>query len=170
MSLTVSPPPEGCIRIRFVKSDDLISMAIRVDTLSKVSHTEAVLRDGTIIGAYPGGVARQPNDWDATSTDQMFVDVPCSAPTIEAWENWLVSKIGTPYDFAAITGLALHRDMHTEGTTICSALMIDGLRHLGIVDEKLFDADHQTTPHMLASALSMMSKMCYFRITPLQGS
>ena len=165
--LVVPPAPEGHLRIRLVTDEnDAMAFLIRTDTLSLVSHAEVVLRDGTIIGAYAAGVARRPHDYDTGSTAQMFVDIP--HPEVDAWEAFLIGKIGTPYDYAAIAGFALHADMHTPGHTICSALVADALRHVGLITEKQFKPDHATSPSDLALALSFMAKICNFTITPLE--
>ena len=165
--LVVPPAPEGHLRVRLVTDmNDPLSFLIRTDTLAAVSHAEVVLRDSTIIGAYASGVARRPADYDTGSTAQMFVDIP--HPEVDAWEAFLIGKIGTPYDFAAIAGFALHTNMHTPGHTICSALVADALRHIGLITEKQFKPDHQTSPGDLALGLSFMAKICNFTITPLE--
>lgn len=167
--LIVTPPPTGHIRIRFVTDDtDPLAFLIRLDTMAKVSHTEAVLRDGSIIGAYGQGVVRNAINFDKTSSAQMFVDIPRTAEQINAWELFLMTKIGTPYDYAAVAGFALHANMHTPGHVICSALMTDALRHNGVVSEKQFKPDHMTSPGDLAMALSFMAKMCDFTVTSLE--
>jgi len=169
MPLIVPPPPDGHISIRFATDyHSPLAFLIRADTMSPVSHAEAVLRDGTVIGAYGGGVARRANDADADSSSQMFVYIPCMSGQIDAWEAFLVSKIGTPYDYEAIAGFALHKDMHTPGHVICSALITGALRHIGIVSEKLLKPDHMTSPSDLAMCLSFMAKMCDFVIMPLE--
>jgi hypothetical protein len=165
--LVVPPAPAGHLRIRLVTDEnDPLAFLIRTDTLSQVSHAEVVLRDGTIVGAYGDGVQHRPGDYDTGSTAQMFVDIP--HPDVDAWETFLLGKVGTPYDYAAIAGFALHADMHTPGHTICSALVADALRHVGIVSKKQFKPDHMTSPSDLALALSYMAQMCGFTITPAQ--
>jgi len=169
MPLIVPAPLSGHISIRFVTDyNSPLAFLIRADTMAPVSHVEAVLRDGTVIGAYGGGVARRANDADADSTNQMFVYIPRTSEQIDAWEAFLVSKIGTPYDYEAIAGFALHKDMHTLGHVICSALITDALRHNGVVSEHLLKPDHMTSPSDLAMSLSFMAKMCDFVIVPLE--
>lgn len=170
MALVVTPPPAGHIRIRLVTDmNDPLSFLIRLDTISKVSHSEAVLRDGSVVGAYETGVTHRSSTADVGSTLQMFVDIPCSPEQIESWEAHLLRRIGMPYDYAALAGFALHTDMHTEGHTICSALVMGALRHVGVLSEKQFKPDHRISPGDLATSLSFMAKLGNFIITPLGG-
>lgn len=98
--LIVSAPPANTARLRFVTTaNDFGAELIRFDTRGAVSHVEAVMADGSIIGSYANiGVTRQPNNFDCTSTMQIFVDLKMPEPTYKVWSEFLADRIGWPYD------------------------------------------------------------------------
>ena len=49
---------------------------------------------------------------------------------------WLNGQVGMPFDFEAIAGFVLRKDLHSVGKWFCSALDFAGLQAVGI---KLFD-------------------------------
>ena len=154
--LVVQPPPAGIIRIRFVTHDDnFFSRLIRWQTLGQVSHAEAVLREGRIIAALAGeGVVEKPLDYDETSTEQTFVDIPVSEDQALHFEKYLHSRIGRPYDWETIAGVALHTGWRRPGGFICSMLQALGLRQAGVFRRPLSEPAHEITPRDLLLMLS----------------
>jgi hypothetical protein len=115
-----------------------------------VSHVEAVMHDGTIVASHiETGVARSPIDYDTTSTLQIIVDLPMEDEMVDKWENFLESRVGWPYDTAAIAGFATHFNEHEKGALICSALQVDALRHCGWFSVPLAQKYHQISPVVL---------------------
>ncbi|MEJ0051844.1 MAG: hypothetical protein WDN02_11675 [Methylovirgula sp.] len=52
------------------------------------------MADGTIIGTYsPGGGLSQPNDFDKTSTSQIFVDLPMTPKVYGHWRDSLQYRV-----------------------------------------------------------------------------
>ncbi len=149
--LVVTTPPQNKARLRFVTGkDSLLSRLIRFGTTGAVSHVEAVMHDGTIVASHiETGVARFPIDYDATSTLQIVVDLAMEDDMVDKWENFLESRVGWPYDVAAIVGFATHFNEHEQGALICSALQVDALRHCGWFPVPLADQYHQISPVVL---------------------
>lgn len=128
------------VALRFVTANDLISRAIRGGELGFwASHVECRMPDGTLLGAHvDGGVQARAGDYDATWSQQLFVDVPCNAAQAAAFYSFLASQIGKPYDLTAIGEMA---DGFTTGEApdwvqspawICSALQMGALIASGI--------------------------------------
>ena len=153
--LRVSPPPPGFARIRFVTQEtSLFGRLIRWRTMSRVSHAEAVLPNGTIIAALSEGVRNVPGDYDTTSTSQIFVDVLMPPNDLNRWVTYLWSRVGRPYDWSAIYGEALHLNWRRPGGFICSMLCALSLRESGTFPHPLSDPAHEITPRDLLLILS----------------
>jgi hypothetical protein len=135
MPLAIPTPPLNTARLRFVTTKrNVTGFLIRLrETEGPVSHVEAIMEDGSIIGAYsPGGVLRQPNDFDKTSTLQIFVDLPMTAEMYAHWKEGLEYRIEQKwqYDQKAIFGFILFDGkLHDAHKVICSALQVDMLSH-----------------------------------------
>jgi hypothetical protein len=104
------------------------------------SHVEAVTKEGFYLGALmSGGVQLRPSTYDTTWTSELFVGVPTTDEQEAIFWDFLMSKIGLPYDHAAIiemaagvlTGEAQH--WPTAQAFICSALQTAALLTAGII-------------------------------------
>jgi hypothetical protein len=150
MSLIVPIPPANTARLRFVTTkNDFFSRLIRLnDSEGPVSHVEAVMADGTIIAALiKGGVQRLPGDYDKTSTLQILVDLPMTAEMYAHWAAFLEYRLGWKYDAKAIAGYALHNGgLHDPRKLICSASIVDSLRHCGWWARPLAQKYHAIDP------------------------
>jgi hypothetical protein len=135
MPLIVPVPPPNTARLRFVTTKrNILGELIRIrESEGPVSHAEAVMADGSIIGAYsPGGVLHQPNDFDKTSTLQIFVDLPMTPEMYGHWEAGLEYRVANhwQYDRKAILGfIFFDGHLHDAHKVICSALQVDMLSH-----------------------------------------
>jgi len=128
--------------------------------MGRVSHVEAVLPDGTIIAALAGsGVINVFGDYDETSTSQVFVDIPASSDKISQWTRYLASRLGRPYDWETIAGLALHTGWRMKGGMICSMLQALALREAGVFPYPLSEPAHEITPRDLLLMLSSQFEM-----------
>jgi hypothetical protein len=130
------------VRLRFVDTNDsLVSRVIRGAELGfAYSHVEAVTPDGQYLGALSdGGVQSRPSTYDTTWTRQLFVDVPATDQQSAAFFGFLHSKIGLPYDFAAIAEMAdgvltgEAPDWTAANAYICSALQTAALLTAGLI-------------------------------------
>lgn len=133
------------IRIRFVSHRDLASRVIKSAQCGAwPTHCEAVMPDGTYLGSrWEGGVMARPKGYDAGAMDrEQFVDIPCTQEQADVFHAYLISMIGTPYDFEAIMemaeGAALGKaeDWDETKSIICSAFMVSGM----ILAKVVFDA------------------------------
>jgi hypothetical protein len=107
-----------------------ISAAIRYTTRSWASHAEFFVNDGYLqytLGARSlGGVKIRPASRDHYSRVEQF-----TANGIEQAYAWAYEQIGKPYDFSAITGIALDRNYHDENRWFCSELVAVAFEQVG---------------------------------------
>lgn len=157
------------IRIRFVTGNDFLSSAIRVGERDGwTTHAEAVLPDGSLLGAHlDGGVQIRPAGYDkATMTRELIVAldpyVDGETQVIESngksrrenvFYEFCRQQIGKPYDVTAIAGLALDRDWRETDSWFCSELMAAALEACGYLP-KLSAADNHISPRDLLLVLS----------------
>jgi len=129
------------VTLRFVSSGDMISRIIRGAELGfPYQHVEAKMPDGTLLGAHlDGGVQARAADYDKSYAYDLYVEVPCSADQAAAFEAFLRSQVGKPYDLEAIAEMA---DGFVTGEVpnwpskpswICSALQTAALLTAGII-------------------------------------
>jgi hypothetical protein len=158
------------IRIRFVTCTDLASRLIRMQAGVSMpftpSHCEALAQDGkSYIGAhFDGGVKDRLVGYDdatrmalpdGTAADRIIA-LPWTTPGQETmFYNFVVSRIGQPYDWKAIFGFQAP-DFHTHlpDHVICSAFMVAGLREAGVFQWPLTVPFHHITPRDLMLMLS----------------
>jgi hypothetical protein len=144
------------IRLQFVCGKGLSSRFIAWygNGYGGYSHVDAVLPDGTLLGArddaigsVPAGVQiRQPfyEQW----LRRVVVSITSTDDEASLWEKYLRSQLNEPYDPQAIWGFILGIRRHTKGHWICSALQTRALCTIG----KLFSfpvPDSQVTPDAL---------------------
>lgn len=123
------------LTIRFIGSSDVVSHLIEWTTNSLWCHTEALSRDGQCwVGAHAGtGVQARPLNWCKDTTRQAVYALPVSYDEYERAMTWLASKVGEPYDYKAIVGLALHNRVgYSDQELICSAFMTEWLMTAGL--------------------------------------
>lgn len=114
------------------------------------SHTEMLSRDGkSYIGAHiDGGIAARPIGYDAaTMKAELLIDL--GADGDEAAFAYIESKIGEPYDWAAILDFLLPVNLHQQKHVICSAFMHLALRKKQYFPWPLPWPAHMTSPRDL---------------------
>lgn len=105
------------------------------------SHVEALMQDGTLLGAhYDGGVQARAADYDKGQWhQQLYVPVPCTPAQALRFTAFLESQIGKPYDMPAIEEMALGvltgeaPNWPQKPSWICSALQTAALLTAGII-------------------------------------
>lgn len=120
--------------IRFIYEPGIVSKLIAWQTNSLWCHTEALSEDGMQwIGAHARtGVQARPLTWCTPLRERRY-RVNVDAASYARAHKWLRSKIGTPYNYEDIAGLALHwRIGFKKRAIICSALMTDFLNVAGL--------------------------------------
>jgi hypothetical protein len=148
------------INVRFVTGNDFISNAIRTGERDGwVTHAEAVLADGSLLGAHiDGGVQIRPAGYDkATMTRELIVRLEVAANTAPLAEtlffDFLQAQVGKPYDVTAIAGLALDRNWREDDSWFCSELMAAALETCSYLPA-LSATDNHISPRDLLLVLS----------------
>ena len=144
------------IILRFVRAHKLFSDLISFDERFWATHVEAVMPDGNYVGAhFFGGVQSRTPGYDRW-VRQLFVNLPCTEAQQKAHLDYLIRRLGTPYDWQSILGFAAHGDFHATHHMICSALIHMSLRQPEApwFPYPLAIPAHMTSPAILAVALS----------------
>ena len=128
----------GCemIIIRLVRHDDPLSWGIIQNTGGVVSHAEAILKGGTIIGAFAeGGVQERPLDYDGGKfLKEILFALPADDDMAARFEHYLRSPrvLGEPYDYPGIVNFTHPGwDLHAGHHVFCSDLIHLALRGIG---------------------------------------
>jgi hypothetical protein len=122
------------LTIRFINEPGLASRLISWATDSLFCHTEGLSRDGrSWVGAHAGtGVQARPLNW-CTPTRERRYAIPVDDYLYDKATAFMESKIGEPYDYADIVGLALHARLGaSDHEIICSTFMLQWLNAAGI--------------------------------------
>jgi hypothetical protein len=133
------------VTISFVNAPSLITDLIRIRS-PFVSHAEFILPDGRRLGAHmKGGIQARPDGYQALDTEyrcKLWVPEP------DAFYAGANAKIGTPYDWKAILGLATGEDFHAPHEFICSAFVTTMLLDYNMIVPLPFKP-HQVAPYDL---------------------
>lgn len=120
----------SAIRLQYSTESGIGSALIRWWTDSRWSHVDAVLPDGSLLGARPDypvggqtGVQIRPANY-AAFTGRLVVQV--ETPRADAFYNVLRRQIGKPYDTAGVLDFVFDQDGNvlTPHGFFCDALMI----------------------------------------------
>lgn len=129
------------LTIRFINERGLVSRLITWGSDSLFCHTEGLSRDGkSWIGAHAKtGIEGRPLDWCKPTLEKRYA-IPVTKAQYEAAMTFMETKVGTPYDYEDIVGLAIRKRMAGKHRLICSAfmtewLMAGGLRPLNVLEE-----------------------------------
>ncbi|MGD1213089.1 MAG: hypothetical protein ABR973_17315 [Candidatus Acidiferrales bacterium] len=144
------------IQLRFVTCNDPVSASIRLGEYGFwASHVEAVMPDGTLLGAhYDGGVQARPKGYDAATVErERIVDLPCDDATEQKFLAFLRDQLGKPYDLRAIVALVAERDWRQPDSWFCSELQAAALEACGWMP-KLADNVSKITPRDLLLIVS----------------
>lgn len=114
------------LTIRFINEPGILYRIIDWETDSLFVHTEGLGRDGqSWVGAHAGtGVQSRPHDWCKPTFERRYA-LTVTDEQYEAAMQFMDSKIGCPYNYSDIIGLALHsRKGASDHEIICSAFML----------------------------------------------
>jgi hypothetical protein len=142
---------------RFVAHPDEITRLIikaTCKTGGQVAHAEAIMRGGTIVGAFAeGGVQERKLDYDGGKFQfEQLIAIPVSAETQAAFEHYMRSPevLGEKYDyFGLFDFVQMIGDWHAGHKVFCSALIVDAARYVGIFKHPLPIHAHGVSPIML---------------------
>lgn len=130
------------VTLRFVTGPGLVWSIIRRSEMGLwAGHVEALMPDGTLLGAHQdGGVQARPRYYDKGQwTQEAFVTLPATAKQQTAFEAFLRLQIGKPYDMGAVEEMAIG-ELTGEAPSwpespawICSALVMAALLTAGLI-------------------------------------
>ena len=149
------------IRFQFVLGSGLSSRLISWygQGYGGYSHVDALLPDGTLLGARsdsvggkPPGVQIRPPGYEKWKA-RTVLELPTTSQQAVDWETYLRSQIGKGYDQADILGFILGKPFASPGHWICSALQLSGLEAIHRIPV-LGVTPQQCPPNMLAVILS----------------
>jgi len=144
------------IQLQFVKGSGVGSRLIAWWAMGYAgfSHVDAVLPDGSLLGARsdaiggkPPGVQIRPAGYEAWSR-RCVVTISSDQQQAARWETFLRSQIDSGYDKADILGLILGIPLASPGHWICSALQFRALQVIGKVPDMAI-TPQQVPPNML---------------------
>ena len=118
------------------------------------THVEALLGDGTVIGAYIdlGQVARRPADYDAADwAQQLIVEMPFTADQEQLAVQFLNAQLGKPYDDFGLGSFVVARDWRSPDHWWCSDLQTAMCERSGWMERLATDI---TTPRDLLLVVS----------------
>jgi hypothetical protein len=145
------------ITVRFVTCNDPISAAIRAAEYDFwASHCEALMPDGTLLGAHAsGGVQARARSYDTGQfVKEVYVDLPCDDATSQKFYDFLRLQVGKPYDMTAISAFLLGRDWREADSWFCSELQAAALEACGWFASPLATAVNHVSPRDLLLVLS----------------
>lgn len=118
------------------------------------SHVDAVMQDGSLVGArsdqvggQPPGLRRRPPQYEHWRM-QTLVTFPNTEALYPAFEKATLAKVGSGYDKADILGFIIGKPLMQPGHWICSAAQADSLAEVGLLHVSPF-SPQQITPTSL---------------------
>jgi len=140
------------ITIRFVGGDDAVSRLIRAGSYGYwATHTEALMPDGTLLGAHlEGGVMARPRDYDTGEFErEEYVELAAKQSAEDAFNSFLRGQLGKAYDMKVIEAIAAsaligERNWRDSGKWICSELITAALEAAGWLPNLAVDVNHLT--------------------------
>lgn len=143
------------VSMRWVTHAGFVSNAIRrVEYGFWATHVEAVMGDGTVIGAYIdlSKVARRPADYDAADwVQQLIVPMPFTAEQERLFRQFLDAQIGKPYDDFGLGSFVVARDWRSPDHWWCSDLQTAACERSRWIEQLATDI---TTPRDLLLVVS----------------
>ncbi len=122
------------ITLRFVSHTGIFNWACRIAQYGfEYTHVEAVMPDGTLLGAMSDGVKARPPFYDAGKFNhEMFLEVSATTEQEEIFFEYLRSQIGKPYDYGAVLSFFWpSRDWQVSDHWDCAELIDSSLAMSG---------------------------------------
>lgn len=149
------------IRLQFSRQAGIASGTIAWFSSGHLSHVDAILPDGTLLGArsdsvggQPPGVWIRPSDY-AKFVTTVVMEIPCGAWQEKKYYDFLYAQQKKGYDKWAILAFAANRDWREPDSWICSELQAAAGEHAEIWP-KLFLTANKITPVALALGCSFL--------------
>ena len=145
------------ITIRFVSHTGIFNWACTIAQYGFWgTHCEAVMPDGSYLGAISDGVkARNPKYDKGSLKHEIFLDVKATSYQAEIFHAFIESQIGKPYDLWAILAYFYpSRDWQSFDAWYCSELLAAGLAECGILPKEMAVKFSRVTPRDLMLLVS----------------
>ncbi|MDR3439891.1 hypothetical protein [Telmatospirillum sp.] len=158
------------ITLQFCSFDSFWGKAIPWFTQGDVGHVDAVLPDGSLLGAQheaglggpdvPAGVQIRPANYGDTSgmTGRIRVPLPATDGQADTFWSFLQAQIGKPYDVTAIEAFIAGRNWHDPDAWFCSELIAAALEHAGVFPYPLSSPANRVTPASLLLVCSALAE------------
>lgn len=153
--------------LRFMATKGFVSSAIKFveGTAAYADHVEAKNRAGDgWIGAHAHiGVQDLPLNWATEIIWERQYELEMTDEQYELAMGFLESKIGTPYDYAAILGILFHdQKIDDPRRLMCSCLQYEGLwTGKWLMLNVLPEAAHMVTPETLHLSPLLIGRCTY---------
>ena len=147
------------VRLRFVQGKGFGSQAISWFSSGHLSHVDALMPDGKLLGARSDvvgggdGVLERPNPYEEVAKIVTY-DIPASPAQAVAFYSFLRDQLGKAYDHLAIFAFAFGRNWRDTEEWYCSELIAAALEDAAILTKTLFLSVNKITPVMLATLVS----------------
>lgn len=131
----------GAIVLQFVEGSGLGSGMIKWFGHGAFSHVDAVLPDGTLLGArnddidgVPAGVQIRPASYVARETVRR-VELPATDEQAAAFYQFMREQIGKPYNRVGIAAFMVNASWSSVGAWFCSQVVTAALQAAGWLRE-----------------------------------
>jgi hypothetical protein len=108
------------------------------------------------IGDVPAGVWPRPQNY-MRFIRRLTIRIPCSDRQERDYYDFIVSQIGSKYDWKAILAFVFNRDWRILGTWICSELVAAGLERVRVFPYRLFLDANKIDPDTLVFGISAVT-------------
>lgn len=145
------------ITLRFVAHSGVFNWACQIAQYGFWgTHCEAVMPNGTYLGAISDGVKARPWDYDIGGfKKEIFLKVKTTADQEDIFYAFVESQIGKPYDLWAILSYFYpSRDWQSFEAWYCSELIATGLAECGILPKEMAVKFSRITPRDLLLLIS----------------
>lgn len=148
------------IVLQFVGASDLGSEMIEWFSQGVVSHVDAVMSGGSLLGARsdeiggkPPGVQIRPANYENFARVVRVV-MPCPGAMADEFYRLIQAEIGKPYDKEGILAFIVGRDWRNPQAWFCSELQGAMLERCGYFESPLATPSNKLTPAGLLLACS----------------
>jgi hypothetical protein len=132
------------------------SIFIRAFCHGDFSHVDAILPNGSLLGARPiSGTKIRPANYEHF-TKETNVRIPVTATQEKAFYKFLHKQLGKHYDWRAYISFVSSRDWNRSTTWHCSELMSAALLHIKFFAHELIIPAYRIDPVDLLFVLSAM--------------
>jgi len=145
------------IKLRFVSHTGIFNWACTIAQYGFwATHCEAVMPDGTYLGAISDGVKARDQSYDKGSVkNEIFLDIRATADQADVFYAFVESQIGKPYDTWAILAFFYpSRDWQAFDSWYCSELLGTALAECGILPKEMAVKFSRVTPRDLMLLIS----------------